>query len=180
QLPTTVQSGYLVLYEPGTTDPRDPARWSDVVVFTSPSHGVVCAAGDPATVAFLVSDRPSETGITDADLTPVGASIAMINGCGTFTVYQQEGTSADGLNIYNADPATVYNVYSDAEGVPPINPSHYWTYHVIGAQRLPTPISVRDQFIGKYVPVTVDSLERLFNWVHKDGSAVVDTMVHYT
>lgn len=180
QLNTNVQSGFLVLYEPGAANPTDPATWSDVVVFASPTHGITCAAGDPASNAILVSDAPGETGITDADLSAAGTNIAQILACGAFTVYQQEGTRADGLNVYTPDAATEYDVYSDAEGVPPINPTHYWTYHVLGAPPQPTPISVRDQFHADLMPVTVDSLVYLFNWVHKDGSAVLDTMVHFT
>jgi hypothetical protein len=119
-LQSPVQSGYLVLYEPGAVNLTDPHNWSDVVVFTAASHGPLCQAGDPATQAILVSDAPGEIGITDADLGQAGTTIAHVLGCGAFTVFREEGTRADGLNVYNPDPNSTYNIFSDsAEGATP-------------------------------------------------------------
>jgi len=63
---------------------------------------------------------------------------------------------------------------------PPFDPTHYWTYHILQPLVTPQPIRVADQFFRQPVPVTVDSLERLLNWVHKNNSAVPDTFLHYT
>src|SRR5258708_16433517 len=65
-------------------------------------------------------------------------------------------------------------------GTPPIDPTHYWTYQNLQASVFPQPIQVQDQFFRQPVPVTVDSLVRLLNWVHKNNSAVPDTFLHYT
>jgi len=65
-------------------------------------------------------------------------------------------------------------------GTQPINPTHYWTYHMEPGATLTSSIVVRDQFFRLGVPVTVDHRERLLNWVIKNGSAVQDTFVHYT
>jgi hypothetical protein len=62
----------------------------------------------------------------------------------------------------------------------PFDPTHYWTYHNLNTIVQPQPIFVRDQFFRNGVPVTVDQLERLVNWVHKNNSAVPDTFLHYT
>jgi hypothetical protein len=63
---------------------------------------------------------------------------------------------------------------------PQVDPTHYWTYHLIDPVIQPTPISVRDQFFRTDLPVVVDSLTRLVNWVHKNNSPVLDTLIHYT
>ena len=178
-LGTTVQSGFLVLVEPGTTNVTDPRFWSDVVVFTDPTHGIACQPGDAAQYAMLVSDAPGETGMSDADFAPIGVTIAQILACTAFTVYQQEGTSSSELNVYNADAATVYNIYSDTD-VTPLNPTHFWSYHLRFPVLQPTPIALQDQLYPVFRPFVVDSLERLVNWVSKNGSAVRDTFVHYT
>ena len=60
------------------------------------------------------------------------------------------------------------------------NPTHYWTYHNLQPFLFPQPIRVQDQFFRQPVPVTVDSLVRFLNWVHKNNSPVPDTFVHYT
>ncbi len=65
-------------------------------------------------------------------------------------------------------------------GTQPIDPTHYWTYQSLEALVFPQPILVQDQFFRQPVPVTVDSLVRLLNWVHKNNSAVPDTFLHYT
>ncbi len=60
------------------------------------------------------------------------------------------------------------------------NPTHYWTYHNLQPVFLPQPIRVQDQFFRQPIPVTVDSLVRFLNWVHKNNSAVPDSFLHYT
>ena len=60
------------------------------------------------------------------------------------------------------------------------NPTHYWTYHNLEPIHFPQPIFVQDQFFRRGIPVTVDSLTRFLNWVHKNNSAVPDTFLHYT
>ena len=60
------------------------------------------------------------------------------------------------------------------------DPTHYWTYHNLEPFAIPQPIFVQDQFFRHGIPVTVDTLERLLNWVHKNNSAVPDTFLHYT
>lgn len=74
-----------------------------------------------------------------------------------------------------------------AQGNPPnVNPTHYWTYHELQPIFTPQPIRVQDQFFPGSQGVTVDSLERLVNWVFKIDpatgfvSAPVDTLLHYT
>jgi len=62
----------------------------------------------------------------------------------------------------------------------PFNPTHYWTYQMETNQPLPQSIFVRDQFFRNGVPVTVDRRERLLNWVGKNNSPVLDTLIHYT
>jgi len=62
----------------------------------------------------------------------------------------------------------------------PYNPTHYWSYHNLQPFAIPQPIQVRDQFFRQPVTVTVDTLARFLNWVHKNNSAVPDTFVHYT
>jgi hypothetical protein len=63
---------------------------------------------------------------------------------------------------------------------PDVDPTHYWSYHVEQDVFHPNPIRVSDQFFRLPVAVTAESLERLVNWVHKNGSAVTDTFIHYT
>jgi len=57
-----------------------------------------------------------------------------------------------------------------AQVTPPgIDPTHYWTYtNLQTAPPQPTPIGVADQFYRQPIPVTVDRLERLLNWVRKE------------
>ena len=64
--------------------------------------------------------------------------------------------------------------------IQPFNPTHYWTYHNLQPFVFPQPIQVQDQFFRQPVPVTVDSLVRILNWVQKNNSAVLDTSLHYT
>jgi hypothetical protein len=63
---------------------------------------------------------------------------------------------------------------------PQLDPTHYWTYRLLAPVPGLEPIDVSDQFFRQPVPVSVDRLERLLNWVVKDGSAVRDTFLHYT
>jgi len=66
-------------------------------------------------------------------------------------------------------------------GGPQFDPTHYWTYHILDQFTTgPQPIFVRDQFFKQGVAVSVDSLDRLLNWVQKNNSAVTDTLIHYT
>jgi len=62
----------------------------------------------------------------------------------------------------------------------PFDPTHYWTYTNLEPFVLPQPIFVQDQFFRNGIPVTVDSLSRLLNWVHKNNSAVPDSFLHYS
>ena len=61
----------------------------------------------------------------------------------------------------------------------PFDPTHYWTYTNYDSLVFPEPIFVRDQFFRQGIPVTVDRMNRLLNWVHKNNSAVPDTFLHY-
>jgi hypothetical protein len=73
------------------------------------------------------------------------------------------------------------SAHAQAGGNPPdVNPTHYWSYTLIDPVIHPTPIQVSDQFFRFPVPMYVDSLARLVNWVHKDNSPVLDTLIHYT
>ena len=74
-----------------------------------------------------------------------------------------------------------------AQGNPPgVNPTHFWTYQLRQPFNHPQPIAVQDQFFPTAVPVTVDNLTRLANWVIKTDpttgftSSPLDTFVHYT
>lgn|SRR5262245_21242249 len=60
------------------------------------------------------------------------------------------------------------------------NPTHYWTYRILDQTPAPASIFVQDQFFRQGVPVTVDTRQRLLNWVEKNGSPVLDSLVHYT
>src|SRR5215813_13267296 len=62
----------------------------------------------------------------------------------------------------------------------PINPTHFWTYQMENGATLPQSIVVADQFFRAGIPVTVDRRQRLLNWVSKNNSSVVDTLIHYT
>jgi hypothetical protein len=62
----------------------------------------------------------------------------------------------------------------------PFDPTHYWTYTNLDSLVQPQSIFVKDQFFRQGIPVTVDRLNRLLNWVHKNNSAVPDTFLHYT
>jgi hypothetical protein len=115
-LPAPVQSGYVILLE-NTSNPIDQRTWSDVVVFHDPGTPPA-SPGLPANFVSLISD-PSEQGITDADLAPVGITVRDIQaGIGkTLTLIQAEGTRTDGLNEYCADGRAcqyLYQIYSDA------------------------------------------------------------------
>ena len=70
--------------------------------------------------------------------------------------------------------------FSASAQTQPFNPTHYWTYHNLQPFVFPQPIQVQDQFFRQPIPVTVDSLVRFLNWVHKNNSAVPDTFIHYT
>ncbi len=63
---------------------------------------------------------------------------------------------------------------------PQVDPTHYWTYRLLDPILKPSPVFVQDQFFRAGVPLQVDSLDRLVNWVHKNNSAVRDTFLHYT
>jgi hypothetical protein len=65
-------------------------------------------------------------------------------------------------------------------GTLPFDPSHYWTYTFIDQIPLPQTVFAKDQFFRNGVPLTVEKRERLLNWVFKNGSAVRDTLIHYT
>lgn len=69
-----------------------------------------------------------------------------------------------------------------AQHAPPgINPTHYWTYKVLTTVQIPEPVFAADQFYPAGVPLTVNRLDRLVNWVSKNGSPVLpDTFLHYT
>jgi hypothetical protein len=41
-------------------------------------------------------------------------------------------------------------------------------------------VAASDQFLNPAIPVYLDSLTRLVNWVSKNGSTVKDTLIHYT
>ena len=65
-------------------------------------------------------------------------------------------------------------------GALPFDPTHYWTYHILDPIPVQQPIFARDQFFRQGVPLTVANQVRLLNWVHKNNSAVTDTILHYT
>lgn len=59
--------------------------------------------------------------------------------------------------------------------------THYLTYHLADSVFAPQSILVGDQFTEfMEFPVTTRKMERLLNWVHKDSSSVLDTLLHYT
>jgi len=62
----------------------------------------------------------------------------------------------------------------------PFDPTHYWTYTEQVPIPMPSPIFARDQFFRNGVPLTVEKRERLLNWVQKNNSPVLDTLLHYT
>jgi hypothetical protein len=63
---------------------------------------------------------------------------------------------------------------------PGIDPTHYWTYHMLQPFILPNQVFVQDQFNPTFVPIMIDSLTHMLNWVHKNNSPVPDTTLHYT
>ena len=64
---------------------------------------------------------------------------------------------------------------------PGVNPTHFWTYKLQTLIQIPRPVFAADQFYPNGVPLTVDRLDRLVNWVSKNGSPIVpDTLLHYT
>ncbi len=70
---------------------------------------------------------------------------------------------------------------ASAQHAPPgVDPTHYWTYHILDPLPEPAPIFVRDQFHLTPLPLTVRERVRLLNWVHKNESPVPDTVLHYT
>lgn len=74
-LPVRVVSGFLVLLENGAS--QDPTNWSDVVRF----HLITTAGGILTGEAQLVSDlNVPGRGITDADLAPLGVTVAGVQG----------------------------------------------------------------------------------------------------
>lgn len=60
----------------------------------------------------------------------------------------------------------------------PIDSTHYWSYSFETPKDTLVTISARDQFIS--LPMAVDTLTRLVNWVHKNHSFVRDTTLHFT
>jgi hypothetical protein len=79
-----------------------------------------------------------------------------------------------------AIPVFIAPVAQAQPGVFPFNPTHYWTYQMEPGAFQPASILVKDQFFPQGIPVTVDSLQRLLNWVWKNNSQVPDTLLHYT
>ena len=72
-------------------------------------------------------------------------------------------------------------VASGQDAEPPLNPTHYWTYKLLAPVSGPYPVTAWDQFYPDGVTLTVDRLDRLVNWVSKNGSPVQpDTLLHYT
>ncbi len=64
---------------------------------------------------------------------------------------------------------------------PGINPTHYWTYKLLDPVQGPRPVFAADQFWPNGLSISVDRLDRLVNWVHKNNSPVIpDTLLHYT
>ena len=63
---------------------------------------------------------------------------------------------------------------------PGVDRTHYWTYHLEPPVIQPALVYAKDQFFLGYVPIQVDSLSRLVNWVLKNNSPVRDTFLHYT
>jgi hypothetical protein len=86
----------------------DNTTWSDVLFFLPNPRGFVRGA--------LISDKPGEQGITDADLVPLGTTANPVT---VASIQADPNTQA----IPEAGPPTVYvagtatyNVYSDVEG----------------------------------------------------------------
>src|SRR5262249_21421430 len=105
-LPSPVQPGFVVLLEAAGVPQNDPSNWSDVVDFKT--H-------QAAQQAFLVSD-PSEQGISDADLAPLGLSVAQVlNGNTVFVVEQSPVTLYQGINP-TTNLTGSYNIISDNPG----------------------------------------------------------------
>ncbi len=68
-----------------------------------------------------------------------------------------------------------------AQHAPPgVDPTHYWTYHILDNMPYTSPIAVQDQFHLTPLPLTVVMRQRLLNWVMKNESPVLDTLLHYT
>jgi hypothetical protein len=64
---------------------------------------------------------------------------------------------------------------------PGVNPTHYWTYKAIDPIPAMQQLIAADQFYPAAVPLRLTSLDRLVNWVSKNGSPVLpDTLLHYT
>jgi hypothetical protein len=63
---------------------------------------------------------------------------------------------------------------------PGVNPTHYWSYKLLQPVLHPNSVLASDQFFPALIPVDLDSLDRLVNWVQKNGSHVPDTLIHYT
>jgi hypothetical protein len=99
-LPVTVNSGFLVLTEDGAS--QAPSNWSDVVFF----HIITLPTGALAGEARLVSDAPGATGMTDADVAPLGTgiTIAAIQ-AGANTQYRPEvALGGDAFGAFYAAP----------------------------------------------------------------------------
>jgi hypothetical protein len=63
---------------------------------------------------------------------------------------------------------------------PGIDPTHYWSYTALQPFIQPNQVLATDQFYPAFVPIYLDSMTHLLNWVHKNNSAVPDTFLHYT
>jgi hypothetical protein len=77
----------------------------------------------------------------------------------------------------------LFVVAASAQAQPPgfpFNPTHYWTYQMAHPAALPTTIFVQDQFFRGGVQVTLGQRQRLLDWVSKNNSPVLDTLIRYT
>ena len=63
-------------------------------------------------------------------------------------------------------------------GPGPANDTHYWSYSLEAPLDTSITIDAQDQFLA--TGVLLDTLSRLVNWVHKNGSVVSDTTLHFT
>jgi hypothetical protein len=96
-------------------------------------------------------------------------------------------TKAKTLLLLAAGLLLLAQAPAHAQGNPPgVNPTHYWTYQLHQPFAQPQPILVQDQFFPAPMPVSVDHMDRLVNWVIKTDPATgftsvpVDTSLHYT
>jgi hypothetical protein len=65
-------------------------------------------------------------------------------------------------------------------GTAKIDSTHFWTYKMQQPIVLPNQVVASDQFFTAGIPVSLDNLTHLVNWVIKNNSTVRDTFVHYT